>query len=81
MMHAQLIVRKIIGEASHNGAPTDCDEDFIKSGYLDSLSIVRFVLMIEEAFAITIDVEDIDTPDFRSVNGIVRIIESKRNEV
>ena len=44
---------------------------------IDSLELVRFVLDLERHFGISISDADIEHPDFNTLGGLVRIIESK----
>lgn len=58
----------------------DADLDsfnYIDTGYVDSLGIIKFVVDIESRFDIEISDDDIESPGFRTVGGIVSIISSK----
>jgi D-alanine--poly(phosphoribitol) ligase subunit 2 len=55
----------------------DDTDDFIKAGIVDSIGIIKFVLEIESQFNIEITESDIESDDFRSVQGLVAIIERK----
>lgn len=60
--------------------PKDIDIDtfnYIDSGYVDSLGIIKFVVDIESAFDIEILDSDIESADFRTVGGLVSIITRK----
>ncbi len=51
--------------------------NYIDSGYVDSIAIIKFVLDIEAKFEIEISEEDMLSPQFRTIGGLVRLIESK----
>lgn len=51
--------------------------DYIKEGYIDSISIIRFVLDIERHFDVRISDNDMSSEKFRSVRGLAGIVESK----
>jgi acyl carrier protein len=48
----------------------DADLDLIENRLIDSLSFVEFVFAIESASGVSIDVEDIDVDDFRTLASI-----------
>lgn len=51
--------------------------NYIDSGYVDSIAVVKFVIEIEAKFDIEISEEDMMSPQFRTVGGLVAIIETK----
>lgn len=59
--------------------PKDFNEenDFIKAGIIDSIGTIKFILEIESRFDIEITDEDIESNDFRSVQGLIKIIKRK----
>ena len=60
--------------------PEECDVqgfNFVDSGHIDSLSIIKFVLGLEEKFDIELSEEDMLDPRFRTIGGLTAIIESK----
>ena len=60
--------------------PSDCavDElDYIETGYIDSMALIKFVLDIEAKFDIEISEFDMLSPQFRTVGGLVRLIGEK----
>lgn len=54
----------------------DDDTDIISSGILDSLSIVRLLVYVEDTFKINLD-DSLDLDNFKSVNSISTIVNSK----
>ncbi|NWF49026.1 MAG: acyl carrier protein [Ignavibacteriaceae bacterium] len=60
--------------------PADIDIysfNYIDTGYIDSMGIIKFIVMIESEFNISISEEDIESPDFRTIGGIIKIIKKK----
>lgn len=51
--------------------------NFVDTGYVDSLGIIKFVVDIESHFDIEITDTDIESQEFRTVGGIVSIISGK----
>lgn len=60
--------------------PRDCDLDsfdYVASGHVDSIGIIKFIAEIEARFDIEIIESDIESPQFRTIAGIVSIIGQK----
>jgi D-alanine--poly(phosphoribitol) ligase subunit 2 len=55
----------------------DDASDFIKSGIVDSVGIIKFILEIESRFDIEITEADIESDEFRTVQGLVAMIGRK----
>jgi acyl carrier protein len=55
----------------------DDASDFIKTGIVDSVGIIKFILEIESRFDIDIAETDIESDEFRSVRGLVAMIDRK----
>jgi acyl carrier protein len=53
-------------------------EDLFAGGVLDSMMAVELVAFLEKTFALTIDDEDLELTNFRSVEGMVRLVLRKR---
>lgn len=51
--------------------------NFVDSGHIDSLAIIKFVLDIEMRFDIALSEEDMLDPRFRTIGGLAAIVESK----
>lgn len=50
---------------------------FIDSGHIDSLSLLNFVMDLEEHFQIELTDQDLESVDFRTVAGLAAIIQRK----
>ena len=53
------------------------DLDYMAAGYVDSMGIIKFILEIESEFDITISDDDLESPEFRTIGGLVRLIKSR----
>ena len=53
------------------------DEDIFALGFVNSLFAMQLVMFVEKEFGITIDNEDLDIDNFRSINAIVNLVERK----
>ena len=51
--------------------------DYIDAGYVDSMGMIKFVMAIESEFDIVIEDEDLSSSDFRTIDGIIGLIEGK----
>jgi acyl carrier protein len=51
--------------------------NYIETGYIDSISITKFILEIEKYYNIEITEEDMLIPEFKTIKGISDIIYNK----
>jgi len=51
--------------------------DYIKAGIVDSIGIIKFILELESRFDIEIADTDMESDEFRSVQGLTNMISSK----
>lgn len=59
-------------------AGVDVDSfNYIESGHVDSIGIIKFVLSIESRYGIEVGEDDMLSPAFRTVGGLVALIEGK----
>jgi methoxymalonate biosynthesis acyl carrier protein len=54
-------------------------DDLFAGGVIDSMMAVELVTFLEKVFAITIDDEDLELANFRSVEGMLRLVQRKRS--
>ncbi|MFJ1618597.1 acyl carrier protein [Streptomyces sp. NPDC088251] len=52
-------------------------DDFFSLGYVNSLFAMQLALFVEKDFAITLGPEDMDFDNFRTVDGLVRLVTSR----
>ncbi len=69
-------VRNFLGQyfKEHNFAD---DEDIFASGYSNSLFVMQLIAMVEKDFSITLDDEDLDFENFRSIDAIAQFVDGK----
>jgi acyl carrier protein len=53
------------------------NDDYISAGIVDSIGIIKFTLELEARFDIEITDTDLESNDFRSVQGLVTMITRK----
>jgi len=53
------------------------DADIFGLGFVNSLFAMQLVMFVEQEFGITIDNEDLDIENFRTVDAIVNLVEKK----
>jgi acyl carrier protein len=75
-------IRKFVVKAIEKKSklPDNCDLDsfnFIDTGYIDSIGVIKFVIDIEAEFDIEIDESDIESSEFRIIGGLISIIQKK----
>lgn len=74
------IERFIVDELTLGGRRTriDPDESLISSGILDSLSLLRLIVYIEEQFGLTIEDSEVIPDNFETLNSMNYFINSKK---
>ncbi len=53
------------------------DEDIFALGFINSLFAMQLVLFVENECNVTVESEDLDIANFRSINAIARLVERK----
>lgn len=53
------------------------DDDIFALGFVNSLFAMQLVLFVEREFSITVENEDLDLENFKSVNAIAALVERK----
>lgn len=69
-------VRTLLRELLDIGHP-EPDDDLIATGAIDSLALIELLFQLEQRFAITLELDDIDPELFRTPESIARLVESK----
>jgi len=59
--------------------PVKDDTELVESGILDSLSILRLVLFIEEKYSLKIAPEDVVRENFETVEAISAYVRKRKN--
>lgn len=58
--------------------PESPDSDLVQTGVLDSLTVVRLLVILEERFGLTVAMDDLDLADFRSIGSIAQWVARQR---
>jgi acyl carrier protein len=53
------------------------DEDMFALGFVNSLFAMQLVMFLEKEFGIRIETKDLNMENFRSINNIIKFIETK----
>jgi len=53
------------------------DEDIFSLGFVNSLLAMQLVMFVEKEFNVTIENDDLDLDNFRSVNAIADLVQRK----
>lgn len=48
--------------------------DYLDQGYVDSIGVIQFMGLLEERFNISFDDADLESPEFRTLGGLVRLV-------
>ncbi len=65
-------------ERFFRGHPVGDDEDIFASGFVNSMFAMQLVTFVESTFGITIESDDLELDNFRSVRAIAALVERKR---
>ncbi|MBE9224519.1 acyl carrier protein [Phormidium sp. LEGE 05292] len=57
------------------------DENIFALGFVNSMFAMQLVLFIEKEFEITIENEDLDLENFKSINAMVNLLDRKTTVV
>lgn len=53
------------------------DEDIFATGFVNSMFAMQLVLFVEQEFQITIENEDLEFDNFRTINSLTNLIKRK----
>jgi methoxymalonate biosynthesis acyl carrier protein len=53
------------------------DEDIFSLGFVNSIFAMQLVLFIEKEFQVTIENEDLDLDNFKTINALVNLLKRK----
>ena len=54
------------------------DEDIFASGFVNSMFAMQLVQFVETTFGITVESEDLEIDNFRSIDAIAALVERKQ---
>lgn len=79
-LEIELVIRKCLKMLLHININDINNEQYLEDIGLDSLNMVRLIVMLEEKFDIVFDIENLVSSNFESINKIINIIkESLQN--
>ena len=55
------------------------DDDVFGSGLVNSLMAMQLVLFVEKEFGVSVENDDLDLDNFRSVNRVAEFVKRKQN--
>ena len=76
MKEAKTRIKKFISQHFNNYELHE-DEDIFNLGFVNSMFAMQLVLFIEKEFQVTIENEDLDFENFRTINSIVSLLKNK----
>lgn len=62
-----------------SGQPLADSDDYFALGYVNSLFAMQLAVFVEQEFGIALTAEDMDLDNFRTVEGLVRLVTSVRS--
>lgn len=68
----------IVQEIAPDIGPIDDGADLLADAGIDSMGIVQLISFLEERYGITVDDDDLDPENFRSVDSIVKFVDKKK---
>ena len=76
MDNRKVKIKEFLSRFFRNHELTD-DEDIFALGFVNSLLAMQLVQFVEKEFSITIDDDDLDLDNFRTIDNIDQLIEKK----
>ena len=76
MEESKARIREFVGRHVR-GHDLQDDEDIFATGFVNSMFAMQLVQFVEQAFGITVENEDLEIDNFRSVNAIAALVERK----
>lgn len=55
------------------------DEDIFATGYVNSMFAMQLVQFVEQAFGVTVEGEDMEIDNFRSIDALAGFVQRKRS--
>lgn len=78
MKEAKVKIKNFLSQYFGNHELQD-DEDIFALGFINSMFAMQLVLFIEKEFQVSIENEDLDFDNFRTIEAMNRLIQSKTN--
>lgn len=77
MKEAKAKIKNFLAQYFRNHKLKD-DEDIFALGFVNSMFAMQLVLFIEKEFQVSIENEDLDLENFRTIDAIVSLLERKK---
>ncbi len=58
---------------------SNLDENYLEKGWIDSFKFISFISDVEDHFNVRFENDEFQNRSFATINGLVKIIESKVN--
>lgn len=71
-------ILRLLGKKARLPDPLPDAFDFMRSGHVDSMGLIKFMLEIENEFGIELTEADLLQPAFRTVAGLVACVDARR---
>jgi acyl carrier protein len=78
VIERKIKIKQFLSRSFRNHQIQD-DEDIFSLGFVNSLLALQLVTFLQNEFAVTIDDEDLDFDNFRTVNAMNALVELKLN--
>lgn len=78
MDNHKTVIRKFIAGYIDQNRLSD-EDDLFKTGYVNSLFAMELVTFVENKFRITIENEELNIDNFRTINSIASLVSQKCN--
>jgi acyl carrier protein len=73
------VVHAFVQKKDRLPAAFDADTfDYLDQGYVDSIGVIQFMGLLEERFGIVFEDADLESPEFRTLGGLVRMVLTKQ---
>lgn len=69
-------IREFISKFVRNHELKD-DEDIFELGFVNSLFALQLVMFVEKEFSLTVEDEDLDLDNFKSIDSIAALVQKK----
>ena len=71
------VLRDFVGRFMRGRELRD-DEDIFATGYVNSMFAMQLVQFVEQAFEVTVEGDDLDIDNFRSIDALAGFVQRKR---
>lgn len=80
MMDTKATIRAFVSRFFRGHELTD-GEDMFATGYVNSMFAMQLVQFVEQEFGLTVESEDLEIDNFRSIDAIAALVARKRAAV